>query len=327
MHQIRRGLHLYWTFLLLFTLLVGGANWALAADYPAKQVQILVPVAPGGPMDMIARVLGDKLSQKWGKPVLVVNKPGAGQVTATHAVAIGPDDGYSLLLMGHVFTMNPWLFKKLPYANEDLVPITKLTATPLILVVNPNLPIHSLQDLIAYAKVNPRKLYYGSSGPSSSLRFAGELLKSMAKIDIVHVPYDGNGPMTLAIMSGEMSFGFVNPVSLPFIREGKLRPIAITSSTRSPQLPDVPTVSEAGLPGYETGSWFGLMGPKGMPDSIIRKINADIREVLAQPEIVERLESVDAAPSPNSPEDFAKEIKVELEKWRVLIKELNITLE
>jgi tripartite-type tricarboxylate transporter receptor subunit TctC len=295
-------------------------------DYPAKPVRILVPVSPGGPMDMIARIVSEKLNKKWGRAFVVENRPGAGQVIATNAAAKSPPDGYTLLLMGHSFTMNPWLFKSMPYKNEDLSAVTQLTQTPLILVVNPNLPIHSVRELIDYAKAHPGKLSFGSSGPSSSLRFAGELLKYMTGIEMTHVAYSGNGPMSLAIMSNEVHLGFVNPVSLPSIREGRLRALAITSKRRSANLPDLPTVAESGVPGYEAGSWFGLMVPSQTPKEIVGKLNVAVNEVLQMPDVKKLLMSVDAQPSGNSANEFSAYIASELVKWRDLIKKTGITI-
>jgi tripartite-type tricarboxylate transporter receptor subunit TctC len=192
--------------------------------------------------------------------------------------------------------------------------------------VNPKLPVHSVKELIDFARAHPGKLSFGSSGPSSSLRFAGELLKSMTGIDMIHVPYDGNGPMTLAIMQNEVDLGFVNPVSLPSIKEGRLRALAITSKQRSPNLPDLPTVAESGVPGYEAGSWFGLMAPDHTPKDIIVKLNRAVNEALQMPDVRKRLLAVDAQPSGNSPEEFSAYITSELEKWRVLIQKTGIKI-
>lgn len=308
-------------------LLIGVSSGSYAqGDYPSKPVRVLVPVAPGGPMDMIARIVGEKLGRKWGHAFVVENRPGAGQIIATNTAAKAAPDGYTLLLMGHTFAMNPWLFKTIPYKNEDLAAITQLTETPLILVVNPKLPVHSVRELIDYAKANPRKLSFGSSGPSSSLRFAGELLKSMTGIDMIHIPYDGNGPMSLAVMSNEVDLGFVNPVALPNIQDGRLRALAITSKERSPNLPDLPTVAESGVPGYEAGSWFGLMAPSGTPKDIIQKLNVAVNEVLEMPDVKKRLLGVDAQPSGNSPEQFSAYIASELEKWRDLIQKTGVKI-
>lgn len=300
---------------------------AAAEDYPTKPVRMLVPVAPGGPMDMAARLVGEQLSTKWGQTVIVENRPGGGQVIATSAVASAPADGYTLLIMGHVFAMNPWLFNSLPYEPEALTAITQLTETPLILVANNDLPVNSVQELIDYARQNPGAISFGSSGVSSSLRFAGELMKNMAEIDMVHVPYDGNGPMTVAVMAGEVHIGFVNPVSLPYIQEGRVKPLAVTSLQRLESLPDVPTMAEAALEGYEAGSWFGMMAPGGTDPAIIEKINTDVNAVLADPEIVRQLTAVDATPKGRTVSDFAAYIEDETERWGELIRELDMTVQ
>ncbi|MGQ7794555.1 Bug family tripartite tricarboxylate transporter substrate binding protein [Faunimonas sp. B44] len=300
---------------------------AQAQTYPEKPVKILVPVAPGGPMDMIGRLVAERLGAAWGQPFVVENRPGGGQVIATQAAAQSRGDGYTLLVMSHVFTMNPWLFDRLPYSTEDFVPITQMTETPLILAVNPKLPVQSVEELLAYAKAHPGQLSFGSSGPSSSLRFAGELLKEMADIDMVHVPYDGNGPMTVAIAAGEIELGFVNPVSIPFIKEGRLRALAITSRNRAESLPDLPTMQEAGVPDYEAGSWFGLAAPKGTPGEIVARLNGEIAKILAEPDVKARLEAVEATPVSQSPEAFASYIASELQKWKDLIGKMDLKVQ
>lgn len=298
---------------------------AAAETFPEKPVHIVVPVAPGGPMDMAARLVGEKLSAKWGQPVVIENKPGGGQVIATNAVASAAPDGYTLLVMGHVFAMNPALFDKLPYEQEALTAVNQMTETPLILVVNNDLPVSSVQELVAYAKANPGTLSFGSSGVSSSLRFAGELLKSMVNIDIEHVPYDGNGPMTVAIISGEVQMGFANPVSLSYITAGKMKALAVTSNERLASLPDVPTVAEtAGLEGFEAGSWFGLMAPAATDPKIVAKLNADVTEALADPDVVRKLVAVDATPKARSIEDYAAYIASETERWGKLIRTVGL---
>lgn len=308
------------------TLMTG--TTAAAQDYPQQPVHILVPVAPGGPMDMAARLLGERLSETWGQPVVVENRPGGGQVIATNAAATSAPDGYTLLVMGHVFAMNPWLFESLPYDPAALTAITQMTETPLILVANNDLPVSSVQELIDYAHANPGEISFGSSGVSSSLRFAGELLKSMAGIEIEHIPYDGNGPMTVAIVSGEVQMGFVNPVSLPYISSGQVKALAVTSTERLSSLPDVPTVAEtAGLEGYEAGSWFGLMAPAGTDPAIIAKVNADVNTALLAPDVVEKLVAVDATPRGRSVEDFQVYIASETKRWGELIRALDIKID
>ncbi|MYZ49574.1 Bug family tripartite tricarboxylate transporter substrate binding protein [Propylenella binzhouense] len=322
----------------LFVRTLGAAGLALtlasvpfaaaeAGGYPEKPVKILVPVAPGGPMDMIGRLVAEKLGAAWGQPFVVENRPGGGQVIATQVAAQSPADGYTLLVMSHVFTMNPWLFDRLPYGTDDFAPVTQMTETPLILAVNPKLPVNSVKELIDYAKAHPGELSFGSSGPSSSLRFAGELLKEMAGIDMVHVPFDGNGPMTVAVASGEIDLGFVNPVSIPFIKDGRLRALAITSRKRADSLPDLSTMQEAGVAGYEAGSWFGLVAPKGTPDDVIAKLNGEIGKILSDPEVKARLEAVEATPVTQSPEEFAAYIASELQKWKTLIGKLDIKVQ
>lgn len=310
-----------------FGLTQGSAALAQAEDYPSKPVRIIVPVAPGGPMDMIARLMGEKLSEEWGQPFLIENRPGGGQVIGTNEVVTSLADGYTLALMSHVWTMNPWLFDDLPYEQDALTPVTRLTITPLIMAVNPALPFEDVQDVIDYAEENPGELTFGSSGPSSSLRFAGELLKFRAGIDMLHIPYKGNGPMTVALAAGEIDVGFVNPVSKPFIDDGQIRALAITSIDRAESMPDLPTIAESGIEGYEAGSWFGLMAPAGTPPEIIDKLNAGLNEALGTSDVLEKLAAVEARASGTTVSEMEALITAEREKWRELIETTGVTVQ
>jgi tripartite-type tricarboxylate transporter receptor subunit TctC len=301
------------------------ATAGFAQDYPASPVTIIVPVSTGGPMDMLGRLVAAELSDRWGQPFIVENRPGGGQSIATNYVANAEPDGYTLLLMGHVFTMNPWLFDDLPYEMDDLAPITQLSDHPLIMSVNPSLPVESVEEFIAYAAERPGELSFGSSGPSSSLRFASELMMFETGIDMVHIPYPGNGPMTVALASGEIDMAFVNPVSASFIEDGSIQAIAISSANRSEGMPDLPTVAET-LPGFSAGSWFGLMAPSGTPEDILEKLNVEVLDILRKAEVIETLTEVEATPVGRSREGFVAYIDSELEKWRVLIDETGLTL-
>ena len=313
--------------LLAATLLAGSAlaTGAAAETYPNGPVTIVVPVATGGPMDMLGRLVAAELSERLGQPFVVENRPGGGQSIATTYVANAAPDGQTLLVMGHVFTMNPWLFDQLPYEVGDLAPITQLSDHPLIMSVNPALPVETVAEFVAYAAERPGALSFGSSGPSSSLRFAGELLMYETGIDMVHIPYSGNGPMTVALASGEVDLAFVNPVSLPFIEDGSIRALAISSAERSASLPDLPAVSET-IPGFNAGSWFGIMAPAGTPDAVLDLLNAEILAMLEKPEVLATLAGVEATPAGRTREGFAAFIDSELERWRVLIAETGLTL-
>ncbi len=302
---------------------------APAQDFPTKPVRFIVPNPPGGASDITARVLAEKLSQRWGQPVVVENKPGAGAIIGTDFVAKAPPDGYTILLVpsSHAFNVN--LYKKLPYDSvKDFAALTQTAWTPLVLVVNPSLPVKSVKELIAYAKANPGKLTYASSGSGTSLHLAAEMFKDMAGVDIVHVPYKGSTAAHPDVLSGQVSMIFDTiPAVLPHIKSGKLRPLAVTGTKRSALMPDLPTMAEAGLPGYAASSWGGVLAPAGTPKATIDKLNAEMVAVLKLPEVQERLTGVGLEPASGTPAEFEAFIKAEIAKWSKIIKEAGITAE
>ena len=302
---------------------------ALAQDFPSKPIRFIVPNPPGGASDITARVLGEKLSQRWGQAVVVENKPGAGAIIGTDFVAKAPPDGYTILLVPSSHAFNVSLYKKLPYDSvKDFAAVTQTANTPLVLAVNPSVPAKSVKELIAYAKANPGKLTYASSGSGTSLHLAAELFKSMAGVDIVHVPYKGSTAAHPDVMSGQVSMIFDTiPAVLPHIKSGKLRPLAVTGTKRSPLLPDLPTIAEAGLPGYAASSWGGVLAPAGTPKATIDKLNADLVAVLKMPDVQERLTGVGLEPVGSTPAEFEAFIKAEIAKWSKIIKEAGITAE
>lgn len=295
--------------------------------YPSRPIRMIVAVSPGGPTDLLARTLGQKMAEAWGQSVVVENRPGAGQVIGTGVAAKAAPDGYTLLMTTNTFAVNPWLFKDLPYDPlKDFVPITQVASSNLVLLVHPSVPVKSLKELIAYAKQHPGKLNYGSSGPSSSLRLAMELLKSMAGIDIMHVPFHGAGPLMTALLGNTVQVAVVDiPTAGPHIRAGAVRALAVTDAHREPSLPDLPTMSEAGLPGYTASSWFGLIAPAGVPKPVVDKIQAEAARILAMPKIAQGLRNHGETPVGSTPQAFAAFIKSEMAKWKKVVQEGHIT--
>jgi tripartite-type tricarboxylate transporter receptor subunit TctC len=297
---------------------------ANAQVYPAKPVRLIVPFAPGGGNDVIARLLGQKLSETWKQQVVVENRPGAGGNIGAELVAKAPPDGYTLLL-GHtgVFAINPSLYPKLSYdSQKDFSPVSLLATAPLVLVVHPNVPANSLRELIALAKAQPGKLNYASSGSGTGAHLSGELLRSMAKVDLTHVPYKGTAPAMTDLMGGQVQMMFsVLPAVLPHIRSGKLKAIAVTGKQQTSLLPGVPTMAESGVPGYVSTLSYGVLAPAKTPDAVVKEINGQVAKVLATPEFRERLAFEGAEPLGGSPADFAAVIKAETEKWAKVVKD------
>jgi len=294
-----------------------------AAKYPAKPVRMVVPFPASGTTDLLARAVAQKLSEAWGQQVIVDNRPGAGGNIGSELVAKAAPDGYTLL-MGTVGThsINPSLYTKMPYDHvKDFTPVILVAGVPNVLVVNPSLPVHSVAELIAYAKANPNKLNFASSGSGTSIHLSGELFKVMAGVDMTHVPYKGSAPALTDLMGGQVQLMFDNlPSSLPFIKAGKLRALAVTSATRASALPDTPTLAESGLAGFEASSWFGVLAPAGTPHDIVAKLNAAIAAWLASPEAKEKLAAQGAIAAGGSPDDFVKHIARETAKWAKVVK-------
>jgi tripartite-type tricarboxylate transporter receptor subunit TctC len=292
--------------------------------YPSKPIRLVVPFPPGGATDILARNVAQRLTETWGQPVVVDNRPGAGGNIGSELVAKAAPDGYTLE-MGTVGThaINSSLYARMPYDHvKDFAPVILVAAVPNVLVVNPGVPVNSVQELIAYAKANPGKLNFASSGSGTSIHLSGELFKVMAGVQMTHVPYKGSAPALSDLLGGQVQLMFDNlPPSLPQIKAGKLRALAVTSATRAPALPDVPTIAESGLPGFEASSWFGVLAPAGTPPAIIAKLNAEIGKWLASPEAKEKLAAVGANGAGGTPEDFARHIQAETAKWAKVVKE------
>ncbi|HET9337661.1 MAG TPA: tripartite tricarboxylate transporter substrate binding protein [Casimicrobiaceae bacterium] len=294
------------------------------AAYPSQPIRIVVPFPPGGATDIMARAAAQKLAEAWKAQVVVDNRPGAGGNIGSELVAKAAPDGYTLE-MGTVGThaINASLYAKMPYDHvKDFTPVVLVAAVPNVLVVHPSVPANSVQELIAYAKANPGKLNFASSGAGTSIHLSGELFKVMAGVQMTHVPYKGSAPAITDLLGGQVQLMFDNlPPSLPHIRAGKLRALAVTTSERAPALPDVPTVAESGLPGFEASSWFGLLAPAGTPREIVVKINGEIARWLVTPEAKEKMIAIGANAKGGTPEDFAKHIADETAKWAKVVKE------
>jgi tripartite-type tricarboxylate transporter receptor subunit TctC len=297
---------------------------AKAQDYPTKPVRIVVPFPAGGATDLFARAAAQKMTEAWGQSVVVDNRPGAGGNIGSELVAKAAPDGYTLE-MGTVGThaINASLYAKMPYDHvKDFAPIILVAGVPNVLVVHPSVPANSVQELIAYLKANPGKVNFASSGSGTSIHLSGELFKVMAGVQMTHIPYKGSAPALQDLLGGQVQLMFDNlPPSLPQIKAGKLRALGVTSTARAPALPEVPTIAESGLPGFDASSWFGLLAPAGTPPAIVAKINAEIAKWLATPEAKEKLLAAGANAAGGTPEDFARHIAAEPAKWAKVVKE------
>ena len=309
--------------------LLGGTS-ALAQAYPTKPVTIIVPFAAGGTTDILARIIGQALTAELGQSVVVDNRAGAGGNIGGQAAAKAAPDGHTLF-MGTVGThaINASLYKKMPFDPvKDFAPLTRVANVPNLLVANPAQPYKSVKDLIAYAKANPGKVNFGSSGNGSSIHLSGELFKSLAKVDMQHVPYKGSAPAVTDLLGNQIGIMFDNmPSAIQHVRSGKLVPLAVTTAKRSPELPNVPTIAEAGVPGYEATSWFGMFAPAGTPAPVLAKLNAAIVKVLGQPDVKKKINEQGAEVYSETPEQFAAFIQTESVKWGKVVKESGASLD
>jgi len=305
------------------------AESAAPADYPAKLIRFIVANAPGGGADMLARAIAQKLSERVKQPVVVDNRPGAGGVVGTEAAAKAPPDGYTIVMIATNHTVNPSLYKSLPYdALRDFEPVTQVTASPNVLVVHPSLPPTNLQELLALARRKPGQLNYSSAGNGTAGHLAAELMKVMAKVDLVHVPYK-SAPQALAdLMSGEVQLQFSNLMAaLPQIGAKKLRGLAVTTSVRSPAIPALPTMAEAGLPGYRVDQTYGILAPGRTPAAMVERLNAEIVQILSTPEMKKQLLAEGAIPVGNTPQQYRQYLTEELQKWAKVAKQINLRLD
>ena len=315
-------------FAAIMVVLVCGTSFA-QQGFPSKPVHLLIPYAPGGAVDILGRTLGEELSKKWGQPVLVENRTGAGGVIASQVVAKAEPDGYTLIVVAMGHSINPYLYANLPYDTfKDFTPISLLGSSPNVLVVAANSPYKSLADVLAAAREKPGSLAYGMAGNGTSTHLAGELLKYMAKVNIAPIAYKGGAPIIVDLLGGHIPLSFNNiPESISHINNGSLRPLGVTSATRSEALPNVPTIAEAGVPGYDTSVWWGLLGPAGLPAGLTAKISKDCVEAIHTPAVKQRLNNLGATVIGTSPADFANYIKTEYDKWGPIIKAAGIKIE
>jgi tripartite-type tricarboxylate transporter receptor subunit TctC len=301
--------------------LLGAAHDAAAQTYPNKTIAISIATAAGSAPDAIIRAMAQKMTEAWKQPVIVENRATAGGITAVTTVTKSPPDGHTLLVHTAAFTIAPAMYK-LPYDTfRDLLPVSIIAYVPNMLVAHPTLPVKNVKELIALAKARAGDLNYASSGSGTPAHLAGELFKSMAGINIVHVPYKGSPPALTSVLSGETSMLF-SPVTIaiPHTKSGKLRALGVTTAKRSKLVPELPTIGESGLPGYEVTQWYGMQVPAGTPKDVIAKINGEVGKILAMPDIVEKLVLFGAEPAPSTPEFMTAYVKSEVEKWAKVVK-------
>jgi tripartite-type tricarboxylate transporter receptor subunit TctC len=298
--------------------------FAVAAQtYPDKPIRYVVPYPPGGPLDAVARLLGQKVSERLGQPIIVENKPGAGGNIGADFVAKSAHDGYTIL-MGAVAThaINPGLYAKMPYDPvKDFTPITLIGVTPNVLVVNPAVPAKDVKEFIAYAKANPGKLNFGSGSTGSAGHLAGELFNEMAGVQMAHIPYKGAAPAMQDLIGGQIQLMFDNMASsLPQVKAGKIRALAVTTPKRASAAPELPAIAESGLPGFDISTWFGLFAPANVPKDVVAKLHTEFTRALALPDVKEKLAGLGIEPVGNKPEEFAAYIKSEAAKYGEVIK-------
>ena len=310
------------------TLALSGGS-ALAQTWPTKPITLIVPFPPGGTTDVLARALGEKLSQALGQPIIVETKPGAGATLGADYVAKSKADGYTLLVGAVHHTIATSVYKKLPYDfQKDFAPITTVALVPNVLVVNASTPVKNVAELVALAKAQTGKLTYGSNGNGTAQHLIGTQFQNLTATEIVHIPYKGSGPLATDLLGGQitMSFDTVTPV-LQHIKGGKLRPLAVTTAKRSSALPDVPTLDEAGLKGFNIGTWFGILAPAATPKDIVARLNSEMVKVIQSPEFRKRMDEIGAEPVGNSAAEMAAQIRAETEKFAKLVKDGKVTID
>lgn len=299
---------------------------AQAQNFPSKPVHILVPYAAGGAVDVLARTLGSALAKSWGQQPVIDNRPGAGGIIASQALTQAAPDGYTLILVASGHPLNQFIYPSVPYDTfKDFTAITEVASSPLAIVVQKDSPYKTLQDLLAAAKKDPEKLSYGMSGNGTSAHLAGELLNHMAGVKIVSIPYKGGAPALTAVIAGEIPLS-INPLAeaIGQLEGGTVRALAVTSAQRAKALPNVPTVAESGVPGYDVSVWWGFLGPAKMPPEIVAKLEADLKTALADPTVVSTLDKTGATPLGSSSKDFDAYMRAEAAKWEPVLKAANI---
>jgi tripartite-type tricarboxylate transporter receptor subunit TctC len=298
---------------------------ACAQDYPTKTVRMIVPFAPGGATDVLARIVSQKLYDRWGQIVLADNRVGAsGNIGAEFVAKSAAPDGYTLLVAGAPHAINMSLFKNLRYdLAKDLTPISAIASFPSLIAVHPSVPVRSVKELVALAKARPGQLNFGSAGNGSPNHLSMELFKTMAKVDMTHIPYKGgSGQMVSDLIAGQVQLASMGlPPAMPYVKSGRLRVIAVTSAKRSPMLPEAPTVAESGLPGYEVTSWYGVFAPPGLAKDLVAKLNGDVVAILGVADLKDRLASLGAEPLPMPADDFGRYVRADIAKWAKVVKE------
>lgn len=297
--------------------------------YPAKAIRVIVPLAPGGGGDIIARAVGQKLAENMRQPVVVDNRPGGATMIGTEIVARAAADGYTLVMATSSHAINPSLYPKIPFDPiRDFAAVTLIATSPLVLVLHPSVPAKSVKELVTLAKARTGKLNYASGGPAGIPHLAAELFKLMARIDLVHIPYKGMGPALTDLLGGQVDLLFSTPAaSLPYVKRGRLRALAMTGAARSPAFPDIPTVAETGYPGYEAGTWYALLAPAGTPREPIQRLNSEVLKVIQMPALRQRLVGLGVEFVGSTPEACIAYIKNEMAKWAKVIKQENIRVD
>jgi tripartite-type tricarboxylate transporter receptor subunit TctC len=307
----------------LITLIAAlGFSASASAAYPDRPIRIIDGFPPGGATDVVARILAKEIGEALGQSVVVENRPGAGSNIATQHVASSKPDGYTLYMMAVTSAINQTLYKNIKFnIVEDFQPVAQAVKLPNLLVVNPGLPVASVQELVDYAKANPGKLNFASAGSGTSTHMSGEMFKLLAKIDVMHVPYKGSAPASQDLIGGQVDFMFDNmPSAWPNVESGRLRALAVTTAERSETAPNIPTVKEAGYPTFDVASWWGLVAPKGTPPEIVNKLNEVVQVALAKEDVIERLKGLGATPVQSTPQQFGALIKSEVESWAKVVK-------
>jgi tripartite-type tricarboxylate transporter receptor subunit TctC len=307
---------------------VGAAGAAFAQAWPVKPVRMIVPIAGGGSTDAIARLVGTRLGEAWGQTVLVENRPGGSTMIGAEVVARATPDGYTMLMATAAFPANFSLFRKVPYKLADFAPVSNVAESPNVLAVHPSVPAKNVKELIALLRSRPGQINYGSGGVGGSTHLAAELFKLLAKVDVTHIPYKGGGPAVTDLLGGQISMIFGNlPAVLPHVKSGRINVLAIASAKRSPTMPDLPTMDEAGVRGFEASTWAGLLMPAGTPQPIIDRFYADLQKIYAQPDMKQRMATGGFEAIGSSPKEFAAYLELEVARWEKVIRVAGIKAE
>jgi tripartite-type tricarboxylate transporter receptor subunit TctC len=310
----------------LLAVLLPATTMAAAQGYPSRPIRVIVPSSAAGGADIVARLIGQKLTERWGQQVIVDNRIG---VVGAETAALAPADGYTVLFTTSALVVRESVYRKLPYSTQrDFVPVTQVLSQSNVLVVHPSVPARTVQELVALAKAKPGELNFGTGGNGTSNHLAGELLRIMAGIDVVHVPYKGVPQAINDTLAGRMHFAFGSPMSvLPHVKDGRLRLLAVTTPQRARMLPDVPTVAESGVPGYEFSGWMGVLAPKATPQNIALRLQQEIAKIVFVPEMEQRLATDAAEPVGSSPADFAAFLKADIARWTRVVREAHIQVD